>query len=106
MQSVVFNQPFPDPNMSEGKLALMNANLFAQQMGKYGSKEFSGSGTHNGNWCAIKAFNGGCTISSVTGTGIDWSNQQILDSGDVFYGEMTQVVISSGKGALYKSRIS
>lgn len=68
-------------------------------MGGYGG-EIQSTGTHNGNYCAIKALE--TSTVTVTGNISGFTSIPIL-GGDCVPGEFTSVTVTSGKVILYYS---
>lgn len=88
--------------MAPGELALMQADLHAQELGKYGFDDVT-TGTHTGEYAAIQPIDGGVTLTSATGENISLGARTLAE-GNTIYGDFTQVVISSGFALLYYSK--
>ena len=99
-----FSKSFPTKGMDPGDLALMQADLHAQELGKYGLTD-AGAGTHSGTYSAIQPINGSTVLTSATGENIS-IGARTLAEGNTVYGDFTQVVISSGRAILYHSKTS
>ena len=93
----------PEPQLDPGLMRLMDTELHAQELGKYGLTAVSGSTTTTGNFAAIQPGEGGVTITAITGEGVTWVSQTLAE-GNIVYGDFTSITQTSGFAILYKSK--
>jgi len=84
-------------------MRLMDTELHAQELGKYGLTVVSGAATTTGDFCAIQPGQSGVTVSAVVGNNVTWVSQ-VLAEGNIVYGDFTSVTQTSGNAILYNSK--